>query len=734
MVIAGGIALASTFLGPVASAQTSRGTVAGRVLDAETQAPIEFVQVLIEEANRSSETDGWGSFLIRGIPAGDYTFKTFRIGYEQVIRTVRVERGDTLRLTLHLSSIAISAGELIVEGTREQPAQLIDAAMELEGRRLRQQLGTTIAETLDDEPGIAMRSMGPAPARPVLRGLGGERLLVLEDGERTGDLSASSADHALVVDPMTAERIEVIRGPAALVFGSNTLGGVVNVVRGLVPTAQPDAVRGVVAVQGQSVNAGVVGGGSVSVPIGAHGVVRADGTLRGAGDVRTPEGTLGNTAISTGTGSLGGSLTTSWGYVGLGVGIYDGSYGIPGGFVGAHPNGVRVEVDRRNAEFRWDVLGPFSWVRRLEFRGSYTRYHHREYEAHDVLGISYGVISYHGTLVGYTGKPGGRIRGAAGVWSAYRDFAAGGFSSTAPSVEWTGAGFAYQDLHLGTLTLQGGIRVDARDIRPKRERDSPTIGPIRERRFGGASASATVLWHPVDPLVVGWNATRSLRMPAIEELFSEGPHLAAYAFEVGNPALNAETGVGLEAFARYQGGWIRWSAAVYRNAIEHYIFPLNTGAINHRVHLPIYQYTGARALLWGGEARADVRVSRSFGVEASASAVRGTLTGLDQPIPWMPPPRASIGLRFQRDAFTAITAFRLAARQERLGPFEEPTPGFAVLDAFLQYHFTAGGALHTVDLGLENAGNATYRDHLSRVKTIMPEAGRNLKLLYRFYF
>ena len=717
-----------------AAGQPRQGTVVGTVQDFTTGAPVEFAQILLEEANRSTISDESGVFTLRFIPAGLFTLKAYRIGYEPLIRNVQVPAGDTLRVILQMASTTMEVGELVVEGVREEAQQLTDAALELEGQRLRQRLGTTIAETLEDEPGMAMRSMGPAPARPVLRGLGGERLLVLEDGGRTGDLSGSSTDHAVVIDPMTAERLEVIRGPAALVYGPNTLGGVVNVVRNAVPSSRPDDFHVQLSAQGQSVNSGYAGGAGFWGPIGRSFTLRADGSFRRGSDVGTPEGTLRNTELTTANGSIGASVAQSWGYAGFAASFYSTEYGIPGGFVGAHPNGVDVSARRQHLESRAEVLTPLSWIPRLEWRGTYSRYHHQEFESNGSLGIEYGLLSYHGSIIARTAQYGPFRKGAIGLWAEYRDYAAGGFSSTPPSEESAVAGFAFQDVHFSGLTLQAGVRYDARRVRPRTETVSDEIGPIEARTFGGVSASVSALLHPWREFTIGVTGMRSLRMPGIEELYSEGPHLAAYSFEIGNPMLDRETGYGGELFARYQDGRVSASAAAFANAIKGYIFPRETGELNSRVYLPIYQYSGAEARMVGAEGHASVTLVRGLTLEGSTSYVRGTLVDLDEPIPWMPPLSGSIGLQYGRRALEVGADLRLASSQERLGRFEEPTDGYAVLDLFAQYHFTAGAMLHTLDLGVENVTDVAYRDHLSRVKSIMPEAGRNVKLLYRMYF
>ena len=176
-------------------------------------------------------------------------------------------------------------------------------------------------------------------------------------------------------------------------------------------------------------------------------------------------------------------------------------------------------------------------VPRVEVRGSHSRYHHQEFESSGILGTEFGLLSYHGTAIAHTSQYGPFRKGAVGAWVQYRDFASGGLEFTPASTEWSVAGFGFQDVHFGAFTVQGGVRYDLRRVTPREERTSGTIGDVEARSFGGASASLSGIWHPGEQVSVGANVMRSLRMPGIEELFSEGPHLASYSFEIGNPAL-----------------------------------------------------------------------------------------------------------------------------------------------------------------------------------------------------
>lgn len=709
------------------------GTLLGHVYDTETGNPVTWVQLLLEEAGRSTISHQDGSFRFPNVAAGTYTLKAFRIGYEATQLRVDVVPEDTVRVTLHLPSSPIVTGGITIEGRAEnmRADDLGEAVVSLSDRSLRQNLSTTIAETLEGQPGIRMRSMGPAPARPVLRGLGGERLLVLEDGERTGDLSASSTDHAVTIEPLTASRIEVIRGPASLLYGSNAQGGVVNVARHYIPTNTPEKLHIEASTQAESVNRGLATGVSAQAPVGKL-VVRGDASYRNAQNVHTPAGELGNTNVETYNASLGTSFRHRHGYVGVAGSWYDTAYGIPGGFVGAHPNGVNIEIERRHVEARAEYLPHIAVIPRIEANYTYSWYFHQEFEAVDLLGVEFGVLAYHGKVIARTQNLGPFQRGAFGIWGQFRDYKSGGINFTPNSVQESVALFGFQEWQRDKLTAQVGLRADARRVTPEEERTSRIIGFIEERTFRGWSGAANLTWD-TGTWHVGGSLLRSLRMPTLEELYSEGPHLAAYSFEVGDPRLGTETGLGFEVNTGLRSATLAGQVSLFYNRFTSYIYPRNTGEINFRLLLPLYQVSGAEAEMYGVEAAARVALSSHLELNSHVGWVEGTFTDTNEPMPWIPPLNGSVGLTYRWGAFTLNGQLRGATAQTRLGPFEERTGGYVIADAFVQYHVSRGGLLHTFDLGIKNLTNTEYRDHLSRVKSIMPEPGFNLKLLYKVY-
>jgi iron complex outermembrane recepter protein len=718
--------------------QAVRGTVSGVVTDIETGEAVGWASLLIEEINRSAVAHEDGTFLFRNIPPGRYTLRLYRLGYENFSRSINVTAGDTLHLNIQLSRSVFRSRDVVIRADRDDDL-LTRPVRTISGTELRQQLGRTLAETIVNEPGLSQRSMGPAPARPVLRGLGGDRLLILEDGNRTGDMSGTAPDHAVAIDPMNAERIEIIRGPAALMYGSNTMGGVVNVSRGQIPTVLYDHWHGSGSLQLESVNMGASTGFNMEGTRGRWSM-RADISGRIAGDIETAIGPLENTAINTFSGSAGAGFINPWGVVGVSGNIFSSSYGIPGDFIGSHPNGVQIEMIRRQLNTRVDLLPESEFLKRIDLGLNYNYYFHNELEwsneaaSFDLVGAQYRLhtVNLSGMLRHNSWGP--FLSGMAGVFGELRDYTSGGFTFTPPVQEFGIAIMTYQQAVAGRFTFDVSGRLDVRSVNPAFETESRLIGRIASRRFAGYSAAGRITYELADWLDAGTNVIKTLRPPGIEELFSEGPHLPAYSFDIGNPRLDPEEGYGFELFLHIHRSGFRLETAAFINSIHRYLYPRNTGSESERRPMPIYQYSGDDVLMRGWEMSYRLDLSRHFTTSGTLSFVKGDLIDEDMPLPFMPPLSGKFNLEYNRNNFTAGTALRIAASQNRLGEFEEPTDGYLVYDLYARYLFSRGRYFHTFTLGIDNITNEDYRMHLSRVKSIMPEPGRNIRLLYRVYF
>jgi iron complex outermembrane receptor protein len=304
------------------------------------------------------------------------------------------------------------------------------------------------------------------------------------------------------------------------------------------------------------------------------------------------------------------------------------------------------------------------------------------------------------------------------------------------------------------VRLQGGVRYDWARFEP-RGAAFVRVGDERiraaPRTFGAFSGSLGALVEAGRGVQLGASVARAYRTPDFNELYSDGPHLAAYTYEVGNPRLGEETGVGIDAFARLTRGRLRGEIAAFRNGLTGYVFPRNTGLLGRQDARPLFQFTGRDAVLAGVEGSAELSITRALVIDATASFVRGTLRGtpdslpadadLGRParagsrdLPLMPPLQGRLGARFERPRWFGGAGLRAAARQERLGDYETPTAGYAVADLSAGLRLVGGARLHTLTLRVDNLLDQEYREHLSRVKQIMPEARRNVSLLYRVTF
>ncbi|MBN8704867.1 MAG: TonB-dependent receptor [Bacteroidetes bacterium] len=722
------------FSGNVIAEVHDVGKISGVVTDKETGEPVDFVAVLIVELNQTSPTRPDGSFLFTEIPIGTYTIKVYRVGYHSDSKTIKVTPHEAIILNFSIEKLYRSTQTINVESDRDSSEIKVVPDQVFSGKDLRQMLGKTIAETLSNEAGLSQRSMGPAPARPVARGLSGDRLLILEDGGRTGDLSATSADHALTIDPMTAERIEIIRGPEAIIYGSNTLGGVINVIREQIPLENYPHFHGSLSGQAESVNKGGSGGLSLTGPVGFL-QTHLDGSYRKAGNMKTPTGTLENTGIETRNFSNGWNWHFGEGYVGASAGYFESFYGIPGGFVGGHKNGVDIEIRRRQYEIKGIYHLPWVWLTKLEFNTAHINYYHLELEKGGLSGAEFGLLTNTVSLNGFHQKLGFFDRGRFGVWFEKRDYASAKLTFTPNSFENTFSGHLFEEINWYPFTFQLSFRYDNKTVSPKNESVSKRIGNIRERNFQNVSGGFSAIYLITQNWTAGSNLIRSFKAPGIEELYSNGPHLAAYSFEIGNPDINEETGFGIEVFLKHLDEFGKTEFTLFRNQIQGFIFPVNTGRLNSKLpYLFDYQYAGVNALMTGAELTWDYVLPVNLRISGNVSYVQGELTDSKNPLPYMPPLSGKLKSQYQFDHSDFGFTVKAADKQNQLGEFEQATNGYIVYDLFAQIHFTNNDYLHTLDFTVENILNTEYRNHLSRVKSIVPEPGRNFKLLYKFFF
>ncbi len=683
--------------------QTSTGIV-GTVTDAASGAALPAARVwLVQQPHRVESTHEDGAFSFLGLAPGRYTLVVERLGYGQFTRQITVRAGAVEQVSLSISPAAVNLDAVVVTGTvgGRRGQEVLSPTSVVSGADLDRQLDVTVAATLQNTPGVAVASLGPATGRPVIRGLGSDRLLVLEDGQRPGDLSSTSGDHAVAIDPSTARQIEVVRGPMSLLYGSSALGGVVNVVRDEIPTSVPEHVHGVATVQGTSVNRGTSTGAYASAGVGRF-ALRAEGSARAWSDVRTPLGPMPNTAARTLGLAAGGAYVGEQGHAGASYRFYDSDYGIPAGeYLGGHARGVDIAMRRHTLRAEAEVhdRGVLSSLRAT---GTYTDYQHTEREKSGAVGTFFAQDQAVGEVVARHEARGVLAQGAMGVRAQYRDITTGGSLRTPSTYDYSLAGFAVEELGRGALRVQAGARYEWSRFVP-REAALVRVGdeeiPVRERTFGSVSGSLGLLYAVREDVRLGASVARAFRTPDLNELYSNGPHLAAGTYDIGDPDLRAETGLGLDVFARLNRDRLRGEVAVFRNDLQDFIDRSTRGRVIGVGTAPLAQYTNVDARFTGFEADVDWNLVRHVTFEGTVSFVRARFTsprgsiGLpnetftdttyipESPYPErIPPLNGRVAARYDHQRYFAETSARFAARQERTGNFEAPTPAYTVGD------------------------------------------------------
>ena len=668
-------------------------------------------------------------------------------------------------------------GEIIVTTGGLTRLDMLAGTSVMTGQDLQRNMDGQVGEVLARLPGVSATSFSPGASRPVLRGFQGERVRVLVDGIGAIDASNTSTDHAVTIDPLTAERIDVIRGPAVLLYGSSAIGGAVNVIDKRIPRRlghEPIHFDGLAALDtaydlregGASLDMPLVGGLAVHVdgswrrtddveiagytlaaPLRAEVLAAADeeageGHLEEAGELREAAGRRGILPGSaTETASLGAGL--AWigdrANLGVSVGYYDTDYGVPGRPGAGHHHGGEEEGEAAHGEeavsigleqLRADLRGAFDFAggpfRQLATRWGYSDYRHIEFEG-DAVGTTFDVEGVEGRVELIQRERGG-WRGSIGGQYMSRDFSAVGAEAFVPPNRTEQfALFALQEVERGPFEVEFGGRWERTDVA------APTLGLARE--FDAVSLAGGVSHAVAEGFRLGANVSRSERAPSAEELFAGGPHIATQQFEIGDPALGKETAWGVEGYARGDIGDARVSLAVYRNWFEDFVFLQETGL--EEDGLPVFRQAQQDADWFGAEAEASFPLLRrdAFTVvgDIQGDYVRATLAD-GSPVPRMPPLLLRGGFEYQSDPIDIRAELEWVSDQDRTAAFETATDGWTTANVSIAWKPVRGSNNVTLMLIGDNLFDVERRRHASFTKDFVPLAGRNVKLSAKLSF
>ena len=711
------------------------GTLEGIVLDGANDLPLPNAVVKLFEIDKYDVSDKNGIFEFKLIPFGNYNVEVSFVGYKTEKTLININKELNKGLIIHLFNLPIETSTIVVTGshTTTKFDDMNEFINVLKGKELQREIGLTLASTLKNETGLAIRSMGPAPARPVIRGLGSDRIAITEDGIQTTDLSATSPDHAVSVEPFTIERVEVVRGPKVLLKNSTTMGGVVNIIRNEIPIEVPKSFTGNTGFYGETSNSGYLGAFVGQLPLGKF-VFRSEVTYRKANDLRTPNDVLKNSDIETNNYSAGVSFIDDWGFTGFSIREFKSDYGVPGGFVGAHPNGVNISMLKRQINGKFNLKIDTESFENIELQLSRDYYKHTEYERADLIGAQFVIYNFRGSLDLSNKKLGLFDFGTSGISFEIRDFNIGGFVFTPPTKSLKVSSYSYQTFEVSDFSFEAAFRFSFDDFNPRFANPSSDPKFVIKRNFLTYSLSFSALYSINKNLSAGINVNKSSRVPTIEELYSEGPHLAAYSYEIGNPNLESENGIGIELFSFYKNENIFLMLTAFRNDFSYFITPRNSGQINSQTLLPIYKTEGVSALFYGLESYFELKFWDNFTISNSLSYTYGEFKESSSPLPQIPPLKNIVQLKFSQDNLSTGISSEIASSQRRVDLFETKTDAYIIFSSYVQYSFETGSLIHNFSLNGDNLFNKEYRNHLSRVKIIMPEAGINFKFSYRLYF
>ncbi len=728
----------------VASPSAPDAMVHGVVKDT-LGAPLSNVQVVVSGANRNALTDDRGRFAFEGLPPGVYHLDFIRIGYSAVHEVVTVSAtGEPVQVavTMKVATVRLSSVNVTATPTGTDPLNVTQATVQLSGKELQRALSTSLGQTLSKEPGMSTRFNGPMASTPVIRGLTGERVLVLQDGERAGDLSGGAADHMNAVDPSTAERIEVIRGPASLLYGNNAIGGVVNVISSDIPTSIPGRATGYVLGQGESVTPGGVANVGITVPIGAKLAITARGGLRQFENMRAGGGAVQpNTNGATSQFALGAGTAGSRGSIGVVYRQMDFEYGLP------HPvadDAIRIDGVRRMAALQSTISTGFAPMATIRVDGTSQRYTHNEIEPDGAIGTQFKLNTETVNVTGRTHV--GRMTGAVGVQGLFREYRPLGDEAFVPaSTNNNVAAFLFQELPLGmgasedhTPRLQIGARYDRYSIVTDPGEQAIRFGDAQSRTFENMAASLGLSVPVTTDMSLTANVSRGFRAPAVEELFANGYHAAVGTFDEGNAALKPEQSTGFEAGLRAQTPRTFAQFNTYYNLINRYIVPTAIGTfVVNGTDVPLVNFLQRNAALYGVEGQLETKLVQRFVGGLMGDYVRATIRASGENLPYIPAGRLGTSLRYDNGRISAGGDLRRVFAQQQVSgdALDVATNGYTMLDLSASWLFTVKGSqVHSVTMRVDNALDEQYRDATSRIKSYAFNPGRNVSVVYKLLF
>ena len=674
------------------------------------------------------------------------------IGFRDVTRLLKLDEDINDIGKVFMVTDTIKIEEIVVDAHHELQPKSFSSNIYITGGQYHSNLKSSLALTLEEETGLSIRSMGQGTTQPVLRGYSGDRFLLTEDGITAGDLSNTSIDHTVSMDMASYNKVRVIRGPETLLYGSNTIGGVINVSRQIDSETRfkKTSLQGILGTE--SSNSSLFGNVVCYLPLNYKHQLRFSLLSRNTGDQISPIGPLANTALSNleATGSYSYfskdyRSTFSYGQLAM-------NYGIPGSPEG-HISGVDIDMNKNTQKFNVHKDISFMGFQTLDIDQRFISYGHTESEkgsSDPSVILDQQIFSLQNTLKGPKLHVGSLFQ--------YRNFQAGGFYWTPDTKELKIAVFGLLEREINEFNLQISSRTEFLSVIP----DVSSIyvsnldsNQVVQRDFSIFSAGIGVFrnWKNWE---FSFGTMLTGQAPGIEDLYSDGPHLGTYAYEIGQPTLDLEKTISLEASLEHHTDKSEIRLTGYQNFSPNYHISSKMGEceqefVDGEGHpcagadfiewgsgssgwLYKYQMKGLRVLIYGLESDLKYKLTKSINFYGSISVIRGENLSENKPLAYMPPDKFLFSTELDLNPITATLTLKKVSPQERLGEFETRTDGYFLTDVSGTYIINSSNIIHKIIFRIDNIFDQEYYNHLSRMKLIMPEKGRSIGIQYRLVF
>lgn len=640
---------------------------------------------------------------------------------------------------------------MTITGRRIESESLAYAApvQALDSEALRWRATGNVGDLLGREPGISSSYFGPNSGRPVVRGLDGDRIRLLQSGLSTMDASTISPDHAVALDPLVIQRVELLRGPAALLYGPMAAGGVVNLLDRRLPQYSASApVSGVGEGRFNSANeewsyAATADGGVNHLAYHLDGFRRTSGLLRIPGFARSsglrlldpqPVATeaqerLPNSQGKSDGGAAGLSYVWDDGYLGSSFSGHNADYGT------VAEEDVTIRLHQRRADFAGELRPHWAGIQSVRFKLGVADYRHTELEAGEP-GTVFDNEGINGRLE-LNHAPMDQIVGTLGYEYARNGLSAAGAEAFLPSnTSETHSAFVFERWKLSKLTWEFAARTDHTAVSPDA---SAAIPSGSDRSFATASGSAGLVFQPTDSWATRLTASINGRPPSAQELFADGPHIGTASYQVGNPSLRPERSYGFEASVIREKGFITGAITLFHIRYDNFVSFLPRGADDPDSGLPIFDAHAVPAEFWGGEALFTLHLldedPHHLHLELKADYTGAERQDTGAPLPRIPPWRwgGALNYEFGHRIFTSLELQRVEA-QERVAPHELPTPGYTLLNFGVAWRWRSDQFAGEFMFKASNLLNQDARSHVSFLKDIAPLAGRGVQVAVRLEF